>query len=304
MIHNTAIIGHGYWGSKIANRIDKNTRFNLKYIADPQPVDANYKDYKFVDNINTILDDLDVKLVGIFTPPNTHYNLMKQALQHGKHIYTTKPFVTSSSEAYELLQIANNKGLKIFVDYTYLFSPIIRKIKCLLDNNISYIEFANANRWTGRGDPGVSPITDLIPHILSILYYWLDGDIPAVENISRISVCTPNDMAYIKLRMQRTGIPVMLTLGWAYPYKERRNIIVGPKKMITFDTSAIIKVQNIHNDGVKIITDNIEEFSVGGEPLQIELEEIADCLDNISKFIGDGNMALAITSFTEIIENS
>lgn len=58
-----------------------------------------------------ILADPEIEMVVILTPPATHYTLIKQALEAGKHVYTEKVLALKLAEAKELCDLANEKGL-------------------------------------------------------------------------------------------------------------------------------------------------------------------------------------------------
>ncbi len=123
-----ALIGHGYWGSKLAKYTP--AYFNCKYSVNS----------KF--DLNTIWNDKEVTGVIIATPINTHYTLTKQALLAGKHVMVEKPLTTSGEEAVELRSIARNRGLKIGVDYTQTFTPAIRLIRTCL-HEIGHLHYIN-----------------------------------------------------------------------------------------------------------------------------------------------------------------
>lgn len=58
-----------------------------------------------------ILGDPSIEMVVILTPAPTHYELCRQALQAGKHVFTEKPMTTTLEDAQELLRLADEKGL-------------------------------------------------------------------------------------------------------------------------------------------------------------------------------------------------
>lgn len=58
-----------------------------------------------------ILGDPDIDIVVILTPAPTHYGLIKQALEAGKHVYTEKTMTVDLRQARELLELAEAKGL-------------------------------------------------------------------------------------------------------------------------------------------------------------------------------------------------
>lgn len=61
--------------------------------------------------MDEILADPEIDMVVVLTPPSTHFGIIKQALQAGKHVYTEKVLSLHAEEAKELCDLANEKGL-------------------------------------------------------------------------------------------------------------------------------------------------------------------------------------------------
>lgn len=58
-----------------------------------------------------ILADSSIDMVVILTPPSSHENLIRQALEAGKHVYTEKTLTLSAETAASLLALAREKHL-------------------------------------------------------------------------------------------------------------------------------------------------------------------------------------------------
>lgn len=56
-----------------------------------------------------------IDAVVIATPARTHFRLAQAALQAGKHVLVEKPFTATSSEALELVQMADERELTLMV---------------------------------------------------------------------------------------------------------------------------------------------------------------------------------------------
>ncbi|MCI8593465.1 MAG: Gfo/Idh/MocA family oxidoreductase [Lachnospiraceae bacterium] len=61
--------------------------------------------------VEELLADQSIELAVILTPAPTHYELIKRALNAGKHVYTEKTITVSTKTARELLDLADEKGL-------------------------------------------------------------------------------------------------------------------------------------------------------------------------------------------------
>lgn len=71
---------------------------------------ADHPSIKHFTSIDVMLEDPEVDLVVLSTPPNTHFNLTKKIIQAGKHVLTEKPFVPTSAQADELVKLAKDKN--------------------------------------------------------------------------------------------------------------------------------------------------------------------------------------------------
>lgn len=82
---------------------------------DPGRIDAVTRHYGlkgYPDNA-ALLADPDIDIVANFTPIKAHYGVSKAALEAGKHVYSEKPLVTRMDQAYELVALAESRGLRL-----------------------------------------------------------------------------------------------------------------------------------------------------------------------------------------------
>ena len=79
-------------------------------------------------DLKEMLETVSPDVVHITTPPQSHYSLAKQCLESGSHVYLEKPFTITAGETESLIQLAQERGLKITVGHNYLFT--LRCSKC------------------------------------------------------------------------------------------------------------------------------------------------------------------------------
>lgn len=70
----------------------------------------------------------DVDAIYLATPTGVHYEQVKQALEHGKHVFCEKSFVTTANEAKELCALAERKGLFLAECFMYLYHSQFRRV--------------------------------------------------------------------------------------------------------------------------------------------------------------------------------
>lgn len=112
------------------------------------------------------LDLLDQPLdaVVVATPHARHYEHAKAALERGLHVMVEKPMAIKADDAWDLVETARQRNLRLLVPYGWNYAPFVQDAKRLLDEGgIGAIEFAGltmaspirrllAGRETPHGD--------------------------------------------------------------------------------------------------------------------------------------------------------
>ncbi|MEM1134539.1 MAG: Gfo/Idh/MocA family oxidoreductase [Bacteroidota bacterium] len=78
-----------------------------------------------------MIEKEDVKTVHICTPNFLHYEMSKAALEKGIHVICEKPLATKTSEAEELVILANKTGLVNAVHFNLRYYPLVRQMKAM-----------------------------------------------------------------------------------------------------------------------------------------------------------------------------
>ncbi len=122
---NIGILGLGEGRSTISAALNSR-KLNLKMICDTslevcrQRADE-FKMYDYTTDYNEMLNDKEIDIVAIYTPDHLHAEHISMALQNGKHVICTKPFIDDLSRAKELLEIQQQTGKKVFVGQSSRF---------------------------------------------------------------------------------------------------------------------------------------------------------------------------------------
>ena len=64
-------------------------------------------------SLDGLLEDRRVKLVINLTNPKSHFSISRACLEGGKHVYSEKPLAMSHSEAEQLVNLAEQKGIRL-----------------------------------------------------------------------------------------------------------------------------------------------------------------------------------------------
>ena len=208
---------------------------------------------KVVSDANEVLRSPDIDAVAMITPVWTHYELAKKALENGKHVFIEKPFTSNSAQAQELIELAEQKNLKIMVDHTFLFTGAVRKIRELTESgalgDLYYYDSLRVNLGLFQHD--VSVIWDLAPHDLAIMDYVIKGDPEAVVATGERHLNGVEDVAYMTVYFPRNVI-AHINVNWLSPVKIRTTLIGGQKKMLVWNDLVADEKMRVYDKGVQI----------------------------------------------------
>jgi len=89
-----------------------------------------FKMYEYTTNYEDMLNDPEIDVIAIYTPDHLHAQHVKLALQHGKHVVCTKPFIDNLADAKELIELSEKTGKKVFIGQSSrFFEPAKRQRK-------------------------------------------------------------------------------------------------------------------------------------------------------------------------------
>lgn len=80
------------------------------------------------DSVNDLVGNPEVDVVYIATPHNSHYEIMKKAINQNKHIFCEKAITLNSEELEECVALAKEKDLVICDGVTLFHMPLYKKM--------------------------------------------------------------------------------------------------------------------------------------------------------------------------------
>jgi predicted dehydrogenase len=188
MSNTVWIFGLGYWANILITKINDQFKKSPIYIIDPNIKDTKTREISKFKSFN--FSDLDTfkekskrgDFVFIFTPPSTHFQIAKVALDQMCHVWVEKPLCLEFNQAQELKEEALNNNLTLFIDNTFIYDDSIVKLKNLLETRSETISINITRTAWGKLLKTHGVIWDLLPHDLSIINYLL-GEIESYELI-------------------------------------------------------------------------------------------------------------------------
>jgi protoporphyrinogen oxidase/predicted dehydrogenase len=318
------VIGLGYWGPNLARNVAELAEYELVALCDVRSealgqVARRHPDARCFLAADEIIGDDSIDAVVVATTVGTHYQLARDALEAGKHVFVEKPLATSSEQVRDLMSIAADTGRVLMPGHTFLYSPPVRAIKELIDaGELGDIYFVSSSRVNlGLHQTDVSVVWDLGPHDFSILRYWLD-ELPAqVSAVSRACIIPENpDVAFIALSYP-SGTLVHSEVSWLAPSKLRRTAIVGSQKMVVYDDTSIEPVRIFDSGASLPDPGSFGEYQLSyrtgsivspqlaaTEPLALELQNFAAAILRGEPLVSSAEMGLDVIRTIEAVERS
>lgn len=321
------VIGYGYWGPNLVRNFTSLQGITVKMVSDLneqrlRTLSSMYPSMAFTTNYKEIIEDPEIQAVIIATPVSSHYPLAKEALLAGKHCFVEKPLCDTSEKAQELIDIAEKKKVHLFVDYTFLFTGAVQKMKEIVDSgelgDVLYFDSVRINLGLFQHD--VNVVWDLAPHDLSIMDYLIDRPAKAVSAIGACHVGNGlENVAYVSV-IYDDNLVAHFHVNWLAPVKMRQIILGGSDKMIIYDEMAAEKVK-IYDKGITMPEEQQPEIPVPSkfnyrmgdmvapklsdtEALKTECEYILKCIKTGEKPINDGYAGLRIVKIIEAAQQS
>lgn len=310
-----AIIGCGKWGMNHVRTANAILKDNLKIVCDYSPnneqkIKEISPSIKFTSDLNDVLNNPEINAVIIATPAETHYEIGKQCLEHGKNILVEKPITLYSNEAQELIDIAKEKNLKLMVGHVLLFHPAILKIKEMLDSGkigkLQYIYSNRLNLGTIRSEENI--LWSFAPHDISVIQFFTENN--PVQIFSKGASYVQDDIEDTTITYLKYpgNVNAHIFVSWLNPFKEQRLVVVGDKGMFVFEDSLSTDKLKYFEKGFEINEDGqVEKFDKKFEvvpfddskPLEEEQKHFYNSVINNTQPLTDGVHALRVLEILE-----
>ncbi len=317
------VAGLGYWGPNLARNFAALPGSELRWCCDPSPAAlersaAMFPGARHTGDLNEMLADLDLDAVAVATPVATHAEVATRVLEAGKHCFVEKPLAQSVFDGERVLAAAQGSGRTLMVGHLLEYHPAVSKLKELIDagelgERIFYIYGNRLNLGKLRADENA--LWSLGAHDVSVVLH-LSQEEPVT--------CTAQGSSYVREGVQDvvfcflrfpSGLSAHLHLSWLDPHKERRMVVVGSRRMATFDDMALEGKLAIYDKGFDEDARGYGEYITRAgaiecpyipnvEPLRVECEHFVECVQTGARPRSDGESGLRVVRVLEALQRS
>jgi len=236
---SVAVVGCGYWGKNLVRNFK--LLGCLKMIAEQ---DSEHRrlaaeiapSVNIVESFEEVLRT-DISGVVIATPAVTHFDLARRALESKKDVFVEKPMALTSDQGAELIRIAEDQRLVLMVGHVLEYHPaMVRLGELVRSGELGKIRYISSNRLNlGKVRREENILWSFAPHDIAIILRLMDS-MPFQVTAHGGSYVQPNvaDVTVTHLLFDN-GVRSHIYVSWLHPFKEQRLVVVGSKKMASFD---------------------------------------------------------------------
>jgi predicted dehydrogenase len=157
--------------------------------------------------------------LNIVTPTVTHFELAKQLLAQGRHVLVEKPMTDNSTQAAELIQLAQRNNCILQVGHVERFNPVFKFLQTAAPEP-RFIECHRLSPYPARStDIGV--VLDLMIHDLDVVLAFVKSPVTSVDAVGIPVLSKSEDIANARLRFAN-GCVANLTASRVSPERMRK----------------------------------------------------------------------------------
>lgn len=292
-----AVLGAGRW-AELAHipGWQRDPRCEIVAICDPLKERAEEFGQRFnipeaTSEWQAVINRSDIDLVDICTPSSTHFELAWASLEAGKHVLCEKPVARNFKDTLRAAMLAEVKGVKTKLGFTFRYSPGVQFAREMLDDGFVgtpyiYNAYEQNSQFLNRltpirqvdtnSDPNVIQTSSLEGYgapVIDIGHWWVGADYKRVVGVMKNFI--PERMVRDTGKMMRINIDD----GDIYLGEYTNGVISSVQSSyITIGNYPGIEVR-IYGEKGAIICRLIEEFGVAetikvARPDEVEFKEL------------------------------
>ena len=175
------IVGVGQFGQNHARILNESTKCDFvglydKNIKRAEEIATKLGTKSFKD-FDSLLNEIDV-LFNVVTTIS-HFDLAEKALKKGIHVFIEKPITETLQQAKDLIELADEKNLKIQVGHIERFNPVILEIEDKVKKPI-FMECHRIAPFTPRGTD-IPVVLELMIHDIDLILSFMESKVKHIS---------------------------------------------------------------------------------------------------------------------------
>jgi len=309
-----AVVGCGYWGKNLVRNF-----YNLGALA--MVCDMTYTGRSTAKELAPqaeVVSSLEAVLLApvaglvIATPAETHYDLVKQALEAGKDVFVEKSVALTYEQCAHLIRLAEVYERILMVGHVLEYHPAVLRLYALVQQGVlGKVHYIYSNRVSlGKVRREENILWSFAPHDVAVILRLM-GSLPFQVAAYGGSYVQPNiaDVTVTHLLFDN-GVRAHIHVSWLHPFKEQRLVVVGSQQMASFDDVAkrlVLYDQRVElkaGEPVPVQGHGAEVPFASDEPLRLECQAFLEAMATRYPPITDGLSGLRVLKVLQAAQRS
>jgi len=303
-----------------AEHVAKHAEAEIQCIWDDDPDRGKAAAEKFGaplhDDLEAVVSSPEVDAVVINAPTSQHPEVIKAALEHGKHVFTEKALTVSTVDSDEIVRLVRDSGVKFMISLPSRTRSEILFMKQVLDKGLlgkitmmraRIAHMAALDKWFSGGSAwfadeelaGGGALFDLGCHTTDVMRWFMGPPrsfIAKVQNFSQAYPIDDNSAAVIEFANGALGL---LDTSWVHR--------AGPTPYEIYGTEGYMGLNTWHGGGLYLDSTQLQADGIEGTINPRNLPEALPApMDQwISAILHDTPMSIGVEdgrNLTEMLE--
>jgi len=315
-----ALVGAGYWGKNLARNLFE--LGVLHTICDTneallETYQEKYPGTEVTSNYNHMLENPEIAQVMIAAPAISHYQLAKQALLAKKDVFVEKPLCLDSTEAKELIHLADEQETILMVGHILHYHPCVRKLQELIaQGEIGKVQYITSNRLNlGSYRTEENALWNFAPHDISVILSLCNHQLPEQVRCTGAAYLSEGVADKTLTTLKFPGdLQAHIYVSWLNPFKEQKLTVIGSHGLVVFDDTLPwgekLKLYRNHvnwTDGNRPVATNPTPENMDPpqkEPLKEECLHFLTCSEKRTNPSTDGDEGLRVLQVLQAAQDS
>lgn len=278
------IIGCGRWGTvhlNTLNSLKKMGTVSEIHACDLIPskeVDLTGLIDSFCANWQTMVESVELDIIAIVTPVETHCELALQVIDYCKVLFIEKPIGLTQLEASAIISKVEERGGNLLVGHILRFHDLINQANNLISKGtIGELQRVDFSRITTRAPPKNPNVFDALAiHGIDTACYCFGEIEPLGASIDNLSFNNKNQPIHARISLEFPGAKeASIDVGWNGDLEAREIVFSGSegKMIVEMKNSNSIKLLTKEHDK-SIVIENTQL------PLKREWEYVIETLNS------------------------
>jgi predicted dehydrogenase len=310
-----AVIGCGYWGKNLVRNFHQLGVLRIVCDLTAQgraAASVIAPDAQIFDALDAAATDPTIDGVVIATPAETHHAIARQMLEAGKDVFVEKPLALTYEQGSDLVRLARQRQRILMVGHVLEYHPAIVQLRQMIEQGeLGKVRYIYSNRLSlGKVRREENILWSFAPHDVAVILRLMGG-LPFQVIACGGSYVQPNiaDVTVTNLLFDN-GVRAHIHVSWLHPFKEQRLVVIGSKKMASFDDVAkklVLYDQRVdvrEGEPVPVKGEGEEVAFSADEPLRLECQAFLQAMATRQPPITDGESGLRVLKVLQAAQRS